>query len=408
MGDLPDGKAGVPILEGEPAPIDAFVARFQIEPGADGPLQGTCFAAKDSFDVAGWPTGCGNPDWLATHTAPRRHAASVERLLQAGARLVGKTCMDELAYSLEGRNFHSGAPRNPAAPRRLTGGSSCGAASAVAGGEIDVGLASDTAGSVRVPAAWCGLVGMRPTHGRVPDPGLAPLAPSFDTVGWMTRSVALARTVGSVLLRGAVPPRQPVCLLRDPEVESLAVDVDSAALRHGFERCAAQGLPVEETTLGIDPAAGADALRILQGHEVWDTLGAWIESVNPSLGPAVAERVRVARSITQNDVRAAAHGRTALLARLDAALPPGRILCLPTVPGPAPRRDATAPELQALRARLFPLTALASLSGRPQITLPGLQAQDAPAGWSLLGWRGGDEALMDTAERLSDVWVMSS
>ena len=106
-----------------------------VEPEADGPLRGTAFAVKDLFDVAGRPTGVGNPTWRATHSVPQTNAIVVPRLLRAGARLVGKTRTDELAYSLDGRNFHEGAPLNPAAPERLTGGSSGGAASAVAAGQ---------------------------------------------------------------------------------------------------------------------------------------------------------------------------------------------------------------------------------------------------------------------------------
>src|SRR5258707_15588860 len=184
-----------PVLSRSPPVADAFVERFVVEPESDGPLRGTSFAVKDLFDVAGWLTGCGNPTWRATHSAATTNAAVVQLLLRAGGRLVGKTRTDELAYSLDGRNFHEGAPINPAAPERLTGGSSSGPASAVAARDVDFAVASDTAGSVRVPAAWCGLIGMRPTHGRVPPAGLAPLAPSLDTVGGPARSAALMRAL---------------------------------------------------------------------------------------------------------------------------------------------------------------------------------------------------------------------
>src|SRR5450631_745389 len=136
---------------------DAFVRRMIVEPLAQGPLSGMTFAAKDLFDIAGTRTGCGNPTWAATHADATRHAAAIERLLRAGARLLGKTRTDEMAYSLDGSNVHEGAPLNPAAPDRLTGGSSSGSAAAVAAGAVDFAIGTDTAGSVRVPAAWCGL-----------------------------------------------------------------------------------------------------------------------------------------------------------------------------------------------------------------------------------------------------------
>jgi amidase len=418
VGHLSNGQARVPVLTSAPtsvaapwsapAVVDAFVERFVVEPTARGPLQGTSFAAKDTYDVAGRPTGCGNPDWRATHSAPEVNAAAVDMLLRAGARLVGKTRTDELAYSLDGRNFHEGAPQNPAAPERLTGGSSSGAASATAAKAIDFALASDTAGSVRVPAAWCGLFGMRPTHARVSVAGLTPLAPSFDAVGWLARSTSLMRKVGAVLLGGTVG-REPVSasyassalsFVRDPAIEILAEAAGAQPLRQMLDRCAAQWGRVAPLPLGIDLAAAAECLRVLQGHEVWNTHGRWIEAVQPRFGPGIAERFAAARAMTSAQVREAARQRAAIMARLDSALPPGAILCLPTVPGPAPRRDATAEQLQLRRTQLLPLTALASLTGRPQITLP-LPATDAPVGFSLLGWRNGDETLLEIAELLS-------
>jgi amidase len=401
VGDISDGQARISVLNGGPALADAFVERFVVEPEADGPLRGTTFAVKDLFDVAGWPTGCGNPTWRATHSVPQRNAAVVEALLRAGARLVGKTRTDELAYSLEGSNVHEGAPINTAAPDRLTGGSSSGAASAAAAGAVDFAIATDTAGSVRVPAAWCGLFGMRPTHARISVAGLTPLAPSFDTVGWFARSASLMGNVGAVLLGEGAMPQPAISLVRDVAVENHADAVGSAALAGVFARWEGQAFPVSESSLAIDLEGAAECLRILQSAEAWSTHGRWIESARPAFGPGIAARFAAARAMTADQVREAARERAAIIARLDAALPPGRMLCLPTVPGPAPRRDASPEQLQGQRAKLLPLTVLASLTGRPQITLPLLRVDGAPVGVSLLGWRNGDEALLAIAELLS-------
>jgi amidase len=407
-----DGQAGVPVLSRAPelepgladafvdVLADAFVERFVIEPTAGGPLSGTPFAVKDIFDVAGRPTGCGNPTWRATHEVPTTSAAVVSRLLGAGARLLGKTRTDELAYSLDGRNFHEGAPRNPAAPERLTGGSSSGAASAVAAAAVDFAVGTDTAGSVRVPAAWCGLFGMRPTHGRISVYGLTALAPSFDTVGWFARSASLMRTVATVLFGHDATSAFAGSLTRDHGMEAHAEAAGSAAFERQYQHCAVIGVPLGEVSLQLDLQAAAESLRILQAHEAWRTHGRWIESHHPQFGPGIAERFAAARTISAAQVREAAQERAAICARLDAVLPAGRLLCLPTVPAPAARRDATLDELQSQRSRVLPLTALATLSGRPQITLPMVTDGAPPLGFSLLGWRGGDQALLATAEVL--------
>ena len=175
-----------------------------------GPLQGLSFAANDVFDIAGDRTGNGNPVWLETHPPASHTASAVERLLAAGARMVGKTHTDELAYSLNGENVHYGTPINPRAPGRIPGGSSSGSAAAVAGGLVDFALGTDCGGSVRLPASYCGIYGVRTSHGLIPIDGVADLAASFDTVGWFARDPAMMRRVGDVMLPAApafVPKR---------------------------------------------------------------------------------------------------------------------------------------------------------------------------------------------------------
>ena len=145
-------------------PINAFVTDCEIASrhASDGPLSGMTFGVKDLLDVAGVPTGAGNPDWRRTHAVPERTAPSVARLLDAGARLVGKTITDELAWDLDGENAHHGTPVNVAAPGRIPGGSSSGSAAATAAGLCDFAIGTDTGGSVRLPASFCGLYGIRP------------------------------------------------------------------------------------------------------------------------------------------------------------------------------------------------------------------------------------------------------
>jgi len=186
------------------APAHCFVP-YPAPPGgtphaAAGPLSGLCFAMKDIYDVAGYPTGCGNPHALALSGIRPASAPVVDTLLAAGAAFVGKVVTDELAFSMNGKNAHFGAPRNGAAPDRIAGGSSSGSASAVSNGLCDFAIGSDTGGSVRAPASHCGLIGLRPTHGRIPLAGCMPLSPGFDTCGWFARDIATFGRVGRVLL----------------------------------------------------------------------------------------------------------------------------------------------------------------------------------------------------------------
>src|SRR5918992_3688700 len=171
-----------------------------LEGAAGGPLAGLTFAAKDIFDVVGYVTGGGNPDWKATHEAATHTAWVVRVLLAAGATMVGKTITDEITRGIFGENAHYGTPLNPRAPGRVPGGSSSGSASAVAGELVDFALGSDTGGSVRASASFCGIYGLRPTHGRISLEGVRPLAASFDTAGWFARDAALMERVGAVLL----------------------------------------------------------------------------------------------------------------------------------------------------------------------------------------------------------------
>ena len=193
-------------------PLGAFCRHvdIRVDGATVGPLAGLTFAAKDIYDVGGHTCCCGNPDWLATHPPAERTATAVTALLAAGATLVGKTLTDELAFSLNGENDHYGTPVNPAAPDRIPGGSSNGSASAVAGELVDTALGSDTGGSVRAPASYCGIYGIRTSHGAIPLDGVMPLAPSFDTVGWFARDAEMLERVGGVLLGdgAATPPRR--------------------------------------------------------------------------------------------------------------------------------------------------------------------------------------------------------
>src|SRR5213080_3251576 len=193
-----------------------------------GPLTGLTFAAKDLFDVAGHPTGGGNPDWARQNPVPARHAWAVQRLLDAGATLIGKTITDEVSLGIVGEDAFYGTPVNPRAPGRVPGGSSSGSAAAVAAGICDTALGTDTGGSVRVPASFCGLYGIRPTHGRLDLTGMMSQAPSSDTAGWFARDAATFAKVASVMLDEAIPATLPTRLVVAVDAFGFA-DAETAA-----------------------------------------------------------------------------------------------------------------------------------------------------------------------------------
>ncbi|KZV37390.1 ABC transporter G family member 28 [Dorcoceras hygrometricum] len=182
----------------------AFVEKFTLLPHPSPhqlPLTNLTFAVKDIFDVEGYVTGFGNPDWVRTHSVATSTAPVIMELLYAGAKCVGKTVMDEMAYSINGENIHYGTPVNPRAEDRVPGGSSSGSAVAVGAMLVDFSLGTDTGGSVRVPASYCGIYGFRPSHGIISTSGVIPMSQSFDTVGWFARDPVILSQVGKILLR---------------------------------------------------------------------------------------------------------------------------------------------------------------------------------------------------------------
>ena len=382
-------------------PLNAFIPfdRVHLAGAPAGPLKGIRFAAKDLFDVAGHVTGCGNPDWLASHGPATATAPAVAQMLAAGAELVGKTITDELAYSLNGQNFHYGTPVNVNAPGRIPCGSSSGSAAAVAGGAADSALGSDTGGSVRVPASVCGIYGIRPSHGRVSLEGVNPLAPSFDTVGWFARESGLMERVGAVLL-GEDTANLVAGAARISDAFALAEPTVRATIEPLVARAEAmlgRRPPVEIGGLGD----WLVAFRKLQAREIWEVHGPWIEKVHPRFGPEVAARMEWARSVASQPAGDEADRRRAFAARMAAVLGSIGILLLPTTPDIAPLRGLEGASSQSFRDRTLSTTCIASLARLPQVNIPAGRVNGCPVGLSLMGPRGSDRALLRLAVQLS-------
>jgi amidase len=373
--------------------------------GGEGPLAGVGFAVKDIFHVRGLKTGAGNPDWLADHAAALETAPAVQTLQDAGAILRGKTHTDELAFSLMGCNAHYGAPLNPAAPDRVPGGSSSGSAAAVASGRVDIAIGSDTGGSVRVPASFCGLYGMRPSHGRIPCDGMVPLAPSFDTVGWFSRDAENLAAVGTVLLGddrtdsngfGTLLVAEDAFSLADAGVHDALMD-SLAPIRALFAAS-------RTVTASTEPLSRwRETFRTIQAYEAWQVHGEWIRAAKPAFGPGVRERFAYSATVSSADAAAAQLLRQQLIAPLLASLAGGVVLCLPTCPDVAPLRAADAASLDDFRNRLLELTAIAGLAGLPQLTVPVAAVGDAPVGLSFVAARGGDALLLSLAESIDAI-----
>jgi amidase len=383
----------------------AFVPHDLYEPiegRPDGPLAGLSAAVKDMYDIAGYRTSAGNPEWLASREPAEAHAGAVQKLLDAGATVSGKTVCDEFFYSITGANEHYGTPVNPRAPGRLPGGSSSGSAAACAAGACDLALGSDTAGSVRVPGALCGVYGIRATRGRFDMAGATPMAPSFDAGGWFSASPGLLRRAGDVLLE---PPQRaaPITQLIVLDDAFETADEPVATLLEAVVAAAQGRLPAathdRAAPGGLD--TWREAMRIVQAHEVWARFGQFITKRRPNLGPGIRERMEIAASTTDDQVAAARDVTAEATQRMHELAVPGRVLALPTAPSIAPPLATPADELESFRVRVMRLVCMASISGLPQVTIPAGSADGAPVGLSFIAWRGADEALLSLATAMA-------
>jgi amidase len=379
-----------------PEICNAFIRKLDTPLQLDrlsGLLNGLTVAVKDNFDVAGMVTGAGNPEYEQDQQPAVRNAAVVEILLRHGARVLGKTHMDELAYSLMGLNARYGVPVNPAAPDRVPGGSSSGSASAVAAGLADIGLGTDTGGSVRLPASFCGLYGWRSTHGMIASDGMVPLAESYDVPGFFTRTRDMMERVVSVFASPLTSATE-ISYWAPADLWNLPFTKTSEYLR--------SALPAFDYRLEpIFPEGGADAcltaFRLNQGYEIWRHFGEWITRRQPEFGPGIRDRFMMASKITSAEFHGARAYRDVLRTRLDDILMDGTILVYPTAPGPAPLLSTPQSELEPYRNRALSLMSVAGHAGLPQLSIPFGAVDGAPMGLSLVGRGGSDRLLVQAA-----------
>ncbi|MDB5962378.1 MAG: amidase [Massilia sp.] len=399
---LAEAESTFPIVDS----VGAWVphGRFVIAGRAGGPLAGLMFAAKDLFDVAGHVTGAGNPDWLATHPAATASSPLIDSLLAAGATLVGKTLTDELAYSINGDNVHYGTPINTRAPGRVPGGSSSGSAAAVAARLCDFALGTDTGGSTRVPASYCGLWGLRTTHGLLPASAMVPLSPGFDTPTWLAHDADTFRRVAEVLLPSSTTPQ----FRRAFMLTDMLEQADAAFHAAAEQVFAALGrsMPtwrgrVAGSSEGSDLEAWRQTYIMASGYQAWQVHGAWIGQHQPVFGPAVAGRWDAARRISDAAAAAAVARQAGIAAAVRKLLGSDGVAVVPSAAGVAPLLTASGDEVDQLRARTFRIACVAGLAGLPQVSIPFMSADGLPVGISLLGPAGSDRALVDLAVDLA-------
>ncbi|WP_066738911.1 amidase [Cupriavidus sp. D384] len=374
---------------------------------ANGPLRGLTFAVKDLFDVAGYPTGGGNPHVLARSGIKTATAPTVQKLLDAGATFVGKVHTDELAFSMNGQNYHYGGPYNGAAPDRITGGSSSGSASAVSHQLCDFALGTDTGGSVRAPASHCGLFGIRPSHGRISLQNCMPLCESLDTCGFFARDIATFARVADVLFGadGDPLPSRPRLLLASDlfELPTPAARAVLAPTVARIEAILGKATPVDVADRPLSDLYWA--FRYVQGWEAWQADGALIENYGLQLGPDVAGRFAFSKGVTRAQFEQSNAVRSEFTAHLGRLLGHDGILVLPTMPDIAPLRATPMEALEDYRTAAAHTLCLTPLSGFPQLSLPLSGRDGAPLGISLLGPKGSDRSLIAVAETLMTALV---
>ncbi|XP_027364875.1 amidase 1 isoform X2 [Abrus precatorius] len=414
----------------KPSDYGAFMEKFVLQQSSSPalPLNSLTFAVKDIFDVEGYVTGFGNPDWARTHPVVTSTASTVLALLQAGATCVGKTVMDEMAYSINGENIHYGTPRNPCAADRVPGGSSSGSAVAVGALLVDFSIGTDTGGSVRVPASYCGIFGFRPSHGAVSESGVIPMAQSFDTVGWFAKDPMILSKVGHVLLQlpDIVPVRPTSIIIAEDcfQLSSIPYNVVTQIVTKAIEKIYGDdvlkseilgdyvmaNVPSLKHFMSKDNtdqvynipslAALSSSMRLLQMYEFKNNHGEWISAVKPNLGPGISERVSKALMTTGENIDICFAIKRELHDALTALLGDFGVLMIPTVPGPPPKLQTNTPELENFRARAFSLLSIAGVSGFCQVSIPLGMYNNLPLSISLVARHGADKFLLHLVESL--------
>ncbi|KAB5524366.1 hypothetical protein DKX38_022115 [Salix brachista] len=413
----------------------AFILKLQLlpppqpaPPKAPHPLTGLTFAVSDLFEIEGYVTGFGHPDWAKTHEAASQTSAVVSTLVEGGATCVGKTVVDELAYRhvlvlfkfLKTANLGHTMTRVP-------GGSSSGAAVAVAANLVDFSLGVDTVGGVRVPAGFCGIIGFRPSYGAISKIGVLPVSASLDTVGWFAKDPNILRRVGHVLLQSAFggqrSPRQ--IIMADDCFQSLKIPVDrvsqvvvkSTEKHFGRQILKHEILDVylnskvpslkefrNKQTNGEVKTSSirllANVMQLLHRYEFRSNHEEWINTVKPILEPNFSAQMNEIVDLSDAEIELCKSIREEMGSAINSLLKDDGILVVPTTAYLPPKIGGKEILSEEFQSSSIGLMSIASLSGCCQVTVPLGYYNKCPISVSLIARHGSDRFLLDTVQTM--------
>ena len=359
-----------------------------------GPLSDLTFVVKDMCEIKGFKSSCGNPDFYEKCEVASDFAPFLKNILNKGATLKGITICDEFFYSLIGENGHYGTPANLNAPGCVPGGSSSGSAAALTTDLYDFSIGSDTGGSVRVPASFCGLLGIRPTHNRINTKGVYPMAPTFDTIGWFAKDIKTFKKIGFTVLNHKDKTKNS---FKDFVIAEDILELANPNIIHLFNNYINNSFPeIKKIRLSKqNKDVIADNFRILQGGEIVENVIPWILKNKPKISPEINNRIEMAIKITKDEINQAVKFRENLKKEIELTLPEGLIALFPTTPFSSPKCGQSDEQLSSYRKKLMEFTSIAGMTSRPQISIPKFKDNTGPIGISLLGWRYSDEVLLE-------------
>ena len=366
----------------------------KIQTSYKGNLLDMRFLCKDMCQIKGFKTSCGNPDFYKHSTKANENAPFLKKILNEGAILEGITICDEFFYSIIGENIHYGTPSNKNAPNCVPGGSSSGSAAALTQINYDFTIGTDTGGSVRVPASFCGIYGFRPTHGRINLNKVYPMSESFDTLGWFSNNKSNMLKVGKVFFDHfeEIPIEQKNILIPIDIINNLDENIKSQF----YDYCENKFKNLKKVQLSnYNKSELAECFRIIQGYEIKLSMLPWIQKYNPKISTEINSRFEMTKNITVNMYNESINLRKEFVSELDKNLSKEALIIFPTTPFSAPITGQSDDNLSDLRKKVMEFTCIGGLSSRPQISIPKFKGSTGPIGLSVLGNKNADEIILN-------------